>query len=142
MIAGHVDIAAGPPVPLDTAQGPPATGRRPWAVDNPDALAVFMRASASWSANTFTLSRTLQLIGRQRGRTHVSLWVPASASAGVLIAPTEGEVDNGDGVELAPGDSIAIYTEAPIYGGLVTGQTTGVVAVVAYLNPGGSLGAD
>ena len=142
VLAGRVDFAAGPPVPLDTAQGPPATGRRPWAVDNPEALGVFMRAAATWSANTITLSRTLQIIGRQRGRTHVSLWVPSSAAAGVIVAPTEGEVDSGDGVTLYPGDSLAIYSEAPIYGGVIIGQASGTVAVVAYLNPAGSLGAD
>lgn len=121
-------------------------GTQAWDFDNSDATPVFQRLSDSWTANTIVLSTgnnaTAQVVGRQEGRESLTLWVPSTATAGVVIAPTEGEVQNGAGITLSPGDSIDIPTEAPVYAGLISGQLTGTINVVSTINPaGGALGA-
>ncbi len=115
----------------------------PWSIDNEEALAVNQRSSSQWSANAYTLSsgNIIQLAGKLKGCVSTTIWVPASASHGVVIAPEEGDITQGAGVELDPGDSITLETEAAIWGGVIVGQSTGSCQVVRLYNPpGGGLG--
>lgn len=132
MPVGH-DIAAGPPV---------NTGTPPWRTDNPKALAVFQRASSTWGANTFAISNVnaFQLVGRIKGRSHITVWCPTASAAAIILAPTEGEAQESNGITLNPGDSITLPTEAPVW--CLGAGAVATVAYVAFNNPAGSLGAD
>lgn len=116
----------------------------PWSTENEEALPVNQRAAHDWDANQYTLTSSrgpIQLAGRKRGRTTVIVWVPTAASNGIVISPTEGDIEQGAGVTLSPGDSIELPTEAPVYGGVIVGQTSGTAYVVELYNPpGGGLG--
>ena len=108
-----------------------------YSTRNPDALPVFERASEKWSANTLTLNNTepLQIAGKQKGRKELILFVPNSATAGVIIGPDPGTVSMGQGVELDPGATLTLKTEAAVYAGLISGQTSGTICIVATSNP-------
>jgi hypothetical protein len=139
--AGGPLVEAGPVNPDTAGDRFPKGGKAPFSVDNGQATAVFERAAQSWTANQIKPGTSIQLIGRQDGRKNVTIWVPSSASTDAIIAPTQGEVDQGDGVTLAPGDSITIATEAPVFGGPATSGQVAVINVVAEINPtGGAYG--
>jgi hypothetical protein len=106
------------------------------------ALGVFQRASDAWSAQYYTVGQAQQVVGRQPGRVAVSLWVPSTATEGINIAPSIGEAQALDGgLNLNPGDSITIETEAPVWISPITGQALGYCNVVVTFNPeGGVLG--
>ena len=112
-------------------------GRRAYDTRNSDALPVFERSSEKWSANTLVLNNAepLQVAGKQKGRKELILFVPNSATAGVVIAPDSGEVSMGGGVQLDPGATLTLKTEAAVWAGLISGQTTGTICVVATSNP-------
>jgi hypothetical protein len=114
----------------------------PWGTSNEEAFPVNQRAASQWSANQYTLGATpIQLAGKLRGRTSVIIWVPASASHGCVVAPEEGDITQGAGITLSPGDSIELPTEGAVWAGVIVGQTTGTVYVVQLFNPpGGGLG--
>lgn len=143
-------VVPGMPLDQDTPieqDGPGPQGQRttpPWSVENEEAFAVNQRAAHDWSANTYTLSATrgpIQLAGRKRGRVTVIVWVPTSASLGIVVSPDEGDIEQGVGITLSPGDSIELPTEASVYGGVIVGNTTGTAYVVELYNPpGGGLG--
>lgn len=119
----------------------PTAMKNAFNTSSADALSVFQRAAHNWDAKTVNVSTanpTAQAAGRLKGRVRVDVWVPSSASVGVMIAENQGILEAGGGVELAPGDSIAIPTEASIYVGLVSGQTTGTANVAQYFNEMGS----
>lgn len=125
--------------------GPQGQRRRPpWSTENENALPVYQRAAHDWTANQYTLSSTIgpiQIAGRQRGVFSTVVWVPTSAAEGVLISPAEGDVTQGAGVTLSPGDSIELPTEAAVWAGVIVGQSSGTVYVVRFYNPpGGGLG--
>lgn len=127
--------------------GPGPQGFRtqpPWSTENEQAVPVYQRAAHDWSANQYTLSSTrgpIQLAGRRRGRQSVIVWVPTSASLGVVVSPDEGDIEQGAGVTLSPGDSIELPTEATVYGGVIVGNSSGTAYVVELYNPpGGGLG--
>jgi hypothetical protein len=133
--------------PVDPDTGGPrfATKPAPWRTENEDALPVYQRAAHDWTSNTFLISKnnggTIQVIGRQKGRIGVQLWVPSTATNGVRIAPTEGEVQANSGAILNVGDSAFLPTEGPVWVGLLPTKTTGTVYVTVFYNPaGGSLG--
>ncbi len=127
------------PVPLDSGAGASQSSRRePYTVANEDAIGVFQRASHDWSANTVVISQTTKILGRQKGRTLVTLFVPNTATEGVVLAPTQGEADMANGITLEVGSTIDLATEGSIYAGLITGKTTGTVAYIALTNPVGS----
>lgn len=126
---------------------PGAQGERrrpPWDTDNEEALPVFMRAAHDWSIRTFTLNSTtgpIVVASRLKGCQSTILWVPATAALGCVIAPTQGELNNGAGGTLNPGDSIELATEGPVYGGVIGANATGTLYVVRTFNPpGGGLG--
>jgi hypothetical protein len=142
-----------------TKDGPPGTGEglgrqgertvKPWNTENEDAFPVYQRAAHDWSANRYTLSQVtgempspIQLAGRLRGCVSTVVWVPSSSALGVIISPDQGDIQQGAGVTLNPGDSIEISSEGPVWGGVIPGNTTGgPVQVTRYYNPpGGGLG--
>jgi hypothetical protein len=138
-------------IPADTAGYQYQSRSEPFGTDNDDALAFFERASHDWTGDTITLASTgsspsVQLIGRQKGRKCVTLWCPSTGTA-VCIAPTQGVCDQQfnsgiGGLILNPGDSVTINTEAPVWAGVLNGNTAGTVAFLAEYNPpGGALGA-
>jgi hypothetical protein len=124
--------------------GPQGQRRKPpWNTDNEEAFPVYQRAAHDWSANQYTVhsNNPIAVAGRKKGRTSVVVWVPTTAAEGVLISPDEGDLTQGAGVVLSPGDSIELPTEAPVWAGVIIGQSTGTVYVVEYYNPpGGGLG--
>ena len=121
--------------------GPVAeTTRPPFDIPNGKAMGVFQRASSDWSARTLTLSSTetvIQAAGRLKGRESVTLFVPSTATNGVVVARTQGTAQLHGGVPIAVDGSITIRTEAPVYVGLLSGKTTGKVCVVETFNPDG-----
>jgi hypothetical protein len=145
-----VPVVPGMPIDADTPinqDGPGAQGKTrtaPWSTDNEQALPVYQRAASEWSANSYTLNSTsgpIQLAGKRKGQVSVTVWVSATASHGVVISPNQGDIQQGAGIELDPGDSITLDTEAAIWGGVIVGQTAGSVNVVVLYNPpGGGLG--
>lgn len=112
-------------------------GRRAYDTRNSDALPVFERSSEKWSANTLVLNNAepLQIAGKQKGRKELIIFVPNTASAGVIIAPTPGECSMYQGVELDPGATLTLKTEAQVYAGLISGQSSGMVCIIATINP-------
>ena len=133
------------PNPLDQADLEAQGQRRnaPWSIDNEEAFPVNQRSASEWSGNSYTLSSNnpIQLSGKRKGQVSVTVWVPSSACHGVVISPNEGDITQGAGIELDPGDSITLETEAAVWGGVIVGQTTGSVSVVVLYNPpGGGLG--
>jgi hypothetical protein len=141
------------PVPQDQAYGlgQAPTGRPPWSTDNDEALGVFQRGSDSWDGGLIVVdangSGTAQVIGRQKGRCAVKLWVPTALNGvatvyGVMLSPNQSELENPipGGFQLNPGDSIVIETEAPVYAGLIGTNPLGHVQWIVLSNPlGGHL---
>lgn len=115
----------------------PQRGSKPYQARNVDAVPVFERSSEKWTAQTLTLNNAepLQIAGKQKGRKELIVFVPNTAAAGVIIAPTPGEVSMFQGVQLDPGATLTLKTEAPVYAGLISGQTSGIVCTVATINP-------
>jgi hypothetical protein len=145
------NLAAGSDLPGDQGQ----RGRRPWDTDNEDALGVFQRSQHDWDTGLLQVTAANDgigtIIGRQRGRGTLSLWVPAQVNiagtmtatpAGVAFAPTPDTLPLGLGVPLNVGDSVVIASEGSAYATLLPGQTVGYVAWLVTLNPiNGGLGA-
>ena len=142
------------PVDPDKAGNLYTTDRKAWGTTNADALSVFERASSDFTAGVINIStqngNTAIIVGRQKGRKSVTIWVPktytnASGSTstpnGVIIGQTEGEVQAYAGAQLNPGDSITINTEAPVWAGVLGGNTSGLCQFLVEYNPaGGELG--
>lgn len=122
-------------------------GRPPFPTENDAALPIFQRADHDWTGNRYQVDTnnagTVQLCGRQKGRSSVTLVVPSAAAQGVVIGPTEDEVINNlSSPQLVPGQSLTLPTEAPVWAGVIPGQTSGTVDVYITFNPpGGALGA-
>jgi len=128
----------------DDVLGPQGfTRKAPWDTENEHAFPVFQRAAHDWSANEYTVHSTnpIPIAGRLRGCVSTVVWVPTSAALGVRISPDEGDLTQGAGVTLSPGDSIEIPSEGAVWAGVIVGNATGTVFVVRYYNPpGGGLG--
>lgn len=133
------------PVPLETTPSPEApAGRQPFRVPNGNAMQVFERAAKDWTATTIKVTTTsgtggtAKLVGRTIGRQGVWLWVPATATHGVTLGPTQATVLNSGGVRLAASDGpLFIRTEGSIYAGLLPTATTGTICVLDLINPNG-----
>jgi hypothetical protein len=128
----------------------PSTGKPPYDTENYEAVPVFTRPSHDWTARTVIINATTgatQLVGRQKGKGHMVISVPAVASVAaalpVVIGPDEGDVMTGlSGWIIYPGESFTIDTEGAIWAGaLGNNATAGPVRVAATMNPpGGGLG--
>lgn len=146
------DLDLTTPVPAAGNRREYETGMKRWGTDNAEAIHVFERASSDFTAESIYVSSNsygFQLVGRVKGRKSVTIWVPTSytnavgtvvSSTGVVIAEVQGKAEQGNGIQLNPGDSISISTEAPIYVGLLPGQTVGNCQYVVEYNPANSLG--
>ena len=139
------------PAPHDLAGNRFATThRRPFDTNPAEALAVWQRASSDWTARVVSVDAnsggTALVVGRQRGRGSVTVWVPSTlpngtSPNGVVIAASEDEAQSAmGGVALNPGDSITINTEGPVYAGLIGANTTGACQVVVDYNPSDTIG--
>jgi hypothetical protein len=146
------DFGTNYPVPTEkAAPAQPRTGRRPYDVENWQAIPVYQRASAQADVRTIVVNQgtnggTALACGRQKGRIRVSLAVPSklpdgtTVPNGVTFAFDEGSVQqggNGSPGVLNLGDSVTIETEAPIWLGLIGANTTGACMVVTEVNPAG-----
>ena len=145
---GLGDLPAAPP---DQAGDLGARGRRPWAVDNDHALGIWQRAADNWTTGllqvTLDNSGVSLVVGRQKGRGSLALWVPTkvpingvmtATPAGVRIAPSASEMFNVPCLNV--GDSLLIVSEASCYAGLLPETETGWVAWLSLENPvGGGL---
>jgi hypothetical protein len=124
----------------------PGTNHKPWAQENADAFPVFQRASHDWAANAYTLQSTdapIQLSGRLKGKLRTTVWVPTGSAKGVVVSPDQGDIQQGAGITINPGDPpLNIDSEGPVWAGVIPGQATGgPVQVVTYFNPlGGNFG--
>lgn len=141
------------PAPGDVNHAQYTTGHKQFSTDNGNAFATFERGSHDVFMGQATLSsgqQVYQISGRTVGRKAITLYVPStlyaaggttSTPTGVIIGESEGKVQMGDGVQLPAGSSITISTEAPIWVGVLPGQTTGFVQYIEEVNPaGGALG--
>lgn len=140
--------------PPDTYGDRGVRGRKPWDVANDEALPVYQRASLDWSAGLVQVTEandgTAVVVGRQKGRASLALWVPSevpiagvmtATPAGVFFAPSKAELSLVTMPPLNVGDSVLIASEGSCYVGLLPGETTGWVAWMTLTNPiGGGLG--
>lgn len=136
-------------------------GGKPWSTKNQNAFPVYQRAAEDWDggvvvANSAFNGGTSIVVGRQKGRLAVKLWVPAKLADGtipnpVVFGPNESELQSaisaGGVVNNAPvlnvGDAITIETEGSIYIGVVGANLTGTVQYLVLTNPlGGPAGGD
>jgi hypothetical protein len=115
---------------------------------------VFERSAHDWRGAVVVVSTTspaAQVVGRLPGRRSVTLWVPATLTIagtvvtvanGVLVAATEGELfqAGGGGIQLNVGDSLRIESEAPVWVGLIPGDSPGYVQFLELFNPAGEPG--
>jgi hypothetical protein len=141
-VSGDLDSNNPVGVPQEKAGNKFKTGQPSFNTDSEDALAVFQRASQAWSGNSYSLSGAQPIVGRQKGRIEVHIWVSSTSALGVQIAPSASEVEATVGeIILNPGDSITLATEAPVWAAPIPGNATGSVNVVVIFNPaGGPLG--
>lgn len=140
------------PVPLDTAElTPAATGHLQFDTDNGYAIGVFQRAAHDWTSGSrqpTSAQGPEMVVGRMKGRTSTTVWVPSkdangNVPLGVVIGSTEGECQQGgfDVVVLNVSDSITINSEAPVWVGVISGNSTGFCQFKSEYNPpGGELG--
>jgi hypothetical protein len=135
-----------------------STAPRSFSTKNAQAVPVFQRASDAFTAGNLELSfnpsqsNIAKIVGRQRGRQAITIWVPTSyvtpaginvtTPNGVIVAETEDQVQvNGGGVQLNAGDSITIHAESSVYAGIIPGNATGYCQWLVEYNPvGGELG--
>ena len=138
------------PAHHDTPGNRYTTGRKNFGTDNGEAFPVFERASSDFNAGRVSVGTsnggTSIVVGRVRGRKSITIWIPttwtnpggtSTSPNGVTIGQTEGELQSGAGIQLNPGDSITIDTEAPVWAGLIPGKTTGVLQYLTTYNPAG-----
>lgn len=140
---------------------PPSTGpdqlgpqgvrtKAPWSTSNEDAIPINQRAPHDWFGSTYTPNATgnnVTRISRLKGCKKTVLSIPAVANVAtalpVIIAQDEGDVNQGAGVELYPGEApLIIESEGPIFIGVVGANATGgPVRVIRFIDPpGGGLG--
>lgn len=139
----HPSRHASAPVPHDTPQQVPR-GHAAWSTPNRRAMPVFQRladdfATGVYVANTTREGGTIKVVGRRKGRTRLTLWVPSSyfpggqapavvTPFGVIVSEDEGKAQQGEGVPLFVGDSMDVSSEASVWASVQPGQTIGVVA--------------
>jgi hypothetical protein len=130
-------------------------GGRPFGTPNEDAWGVYQRAAHDWDggvvkANASTNGGTATVVGRQKGRLSVKVWIPTVLGDGstplpALIGPNESELQTpgNNAPVLNVGDSIVLETEGSVYIGCVGANATATVQYVVFFNPpGGGGGGD
>jgi hypothetical protein len=124
------------PIPGERATPEHPRGNPPFHVENGAAFPVNQRAASNWAANTFNVNsgQSPLMVARLRGCVSTKIWVPTGATAGVQISPNAGDISQGAGVVLNPGDSIELFTEDGIWLGVIPGQANGTCNVVRVYN--------
>ena len=110
------------------------TGTKAFSVPHAEAIPVWERATTNFATKNLTLGATTQVAGRLPGRKSVTLWVPGTAAQGVQFSNNRGDVDSGNGTPLSPGDSVTIGSEAAVWAGPLSGQTSGTVYTLDLYN--------
>ncbi len=128
-------------------------GRKPWGTDNDEALPINQRAARDWRGGLCYVqsgglnSGTALVVGRQKGRTAVTIWVPTLmpngvAPLGVLLSADvnalQGLGANADVIVLNVGDSVTIPTEGAVYAGVIGANATGFCQFFQTTNPLGN----
>ena len=145
--------------PADTFGKRYQTGNKHFSTSLAASVPVFERASHDFTTGQIPVSSSFNggvstIVGRQPGRKSVTIAVPTSyvnaagvnvtgaSVIGVIIGGSASEIQNpGGGWQLNAGDSITLYTEAPVYAGCINGQTSGFCQNQTDYNPaGGELG--
>lgn len=122
------------------------TRAAPWSQTNEEALPVNQRSAHDWTAESYTVNNVtgpITISGRKKGQKSVLVWVPTGSAHGVTISPNEGDIQQGAGIVLSPGDPLVkLDTEGPVWCGVISGQAAGgpVNVVTLYDPPGGGLG--
>jgi hypothetical protein len=141
-----------PSVPAPSPRATPKTGKPPFSTDSGDAFPVFMRSATDWNAgvvvaNAATNGGVATVVGRQKGRISVKVWIPTTLSDGTTPLPALFGSDENElqGPARSPvlnvGDAITIESEGSIYIGVVPGNQTATVQYLVLSNPpGGALG--
>lgn len=140
--------APGYELPHDTPGGDAPRGKASFDTDNDEAVAVFQRASESFTTGLWIISGATQIVGRMAGRTGTTLSVPTTdegnnAIQGVRYAPNQSQLSGPLNTcsFLLPGASITIPSEGPVWVAPLFGNATGYVIVMTTDNPsGGQLG--
>lgn len=156
------------PVPHDTPGNRYSKGRKPWSQENDQALPVFQRGSHELAVGLAIVNQqnggTALIVGRNKGRRQLRLWLPANVATNQLLLPSgaaligtgvintgilgcvvsavEGELQVGGGIVINPGDpAITLEYEGSLYLGLLPGNTVGYCQWANMFNPpGGGLG--
>lgn len=107
-----------------------------------DAVPVNERASESHNTRAYSINATSMLVGRRAGRKYVVLSVPTTFNGstnanGVQVSDTRAYIDANAGYQLNPGDSLEIDSEAPVWVGVLSGNTTGVIQWCECFDPQG-----
>lgn len=151
------DFGTNYPVGVERARpAQPNTGKPPYGVDNSKAIPVFQRASHDGDVRIVVVNQTTNggtavAVNRQRGRQRVVLSVPSKLPDGVTVPLgvtfgfAEADVQTGGNAScgvINQGDPpIVIFTEAPIWLGLIGANATGACQVLTENNPPTALDA-
>ena len=137
----------GEPVAAFTGDGLTSIGSTPAAnpvrlTPHDQAVPVYERAAETHSTRGLSINSTSMLLGRRVGRKYVVLSCPTTYNGstnanGFQVSDTRSYVDANAGYQVNPGDSIEIDTEAPVWVGVLSGNTTGVVQWSEVFNPAG-----
>ena len=141
-------------VPGEHTGAPYKKGKRPYSVDNGFAFAVNQRKAHDWRGGVTVVDQnsggTAIVVSRRPGRTQLRLWVTSSMvvggtlvtgiTQGVLVAPSEGELQQGGGFLLNVGDPpVLLESEGIVWVGLMPGNSVGYVQWLDLFDiPGGS----
>ena len=118
-----------------------------------DAVPVIVRSAESfllhWSGLQGWSGTARQAVGTRKGRRSVTFSVPATytdasgtshTTPGITLSHSRANVEAGVGVQLNPGDSWRIDSEAPVWvGGLPGASTYLYQAIETYDSPDGSI---
>jgi hypothetical protein len=125
-------------------------GRKPWDTANEEALPVNQRASRDWGPGTCYVSTggvnsgVSIVVGRQKGRSSITIWVPSLmpngvAPLGVLIAADPSALQTQgvptDVVVLNVGDSVTIASEGAVWAGVIGANASGACQFIQTTNP-------
>lgn len=118
-----------------------------------DAVPVIIRSAESyllhWSGLKAYTGQAIQAVGVRKGRRAITFSVPTTYTdsggtthtpPGVMISHSRANVEAGVGVQLNPGDSWRIESEAPVWvGGLPTATTLFYQAIETFDSPDGAI---
>ena len=145
----HVPDQHGFPVTMATDDGFPVTHddadtqptrETSFSQTNAHAIPVYERAAANHITRSNSVSSTQMLVGRRPGRKYIvlscpSTWNGATNTLGFQVSDNRNAIDTNSGFQVNPGDTVEIDTEAPVWVGVLSGNTAGVIQWVETFNP-------